>query len=269
MKGKIKQNLVISTLVLRVLILTVYSYFIKEMKVLIRTPAYLTNCVGVNFIWPIFVYAVYKLKGFTYSISELRSMYRNNEGNMQIIVLLLIVGVSILITALNSISSNSFSREGKHFSFIKYIPVSYKIQWNIKALIGAMWAAKGVLVYVIPACFVMMIPLMHTIIYVALSILAILIISYIGIYIDSIQPKLIWEDELGSLRENYNTFFAMAVAIGMVALVCIGGYIGIKNSVSVYAFSGITYGVGIILAIIVCLLCKRSYVRNIENQEEA
>ena len=30
--------------------------------------------------------------------------------------------------------------------------------------------------------------------------------AYTGIYIDSIQPKLIWEDELNSLRENYNTY---------------------------------------------------------------
>ena len=61
----------------------------------------------------------------------------------------------------------------------------------------------------------------------------------------------------------------MAIAIGAVALICIGGYIGIRNSVSVYMLSGIIGILGVISAIIVGILCKKVYVKNIENQEEA
>jgi ABC-2 type transport system permease protein len=246
----------------------VYAYFLKELRVLLRTPAYLTNCVGVNFIWPIFVYAVYKLKGINYNLEQFTDVYRRNEGNVQIIILLIIVGISVLLTALNSISSNSFSREGKHFSFIKYIPLSYKVQWHIKALVGAMWAGIGILVYIIPVGCICKIPFIHMIIYVVLSLLAICILSYIGIYIDSIQPKLIWEDELGSLRENYNTFFTMAVAIGIVVILCIAGYVGIKKGTTLYSLSGIIGIVSILGAVCVYGLCKNAYVKNIENQEE-
>jgi len=246
-----------------------YAYFLKELKILLRTPAYMTNCIGVNFIWPIFVYAVYKLKGFNYTIEELRLMYKNNEDNMQLIILLGVVGISILITALNSISSNSISREGKHFAFMKYIPVSYKIQWNVKAIIGGMFAAMGVLIYVIPACIIVKVPLLHTLGYVVLSLLFILGISYMGIYIDSIQPKLIWEDELGSLRENYNTFFSMAIAIGMTVVVCVGGYFLFKGMNNIALEILVLLGLIIIFNVIILLLTKKYYIKNIENQEEA
>ena len=106
------------------------------------------------------------------------------------------------------------------------------------------------------------------IIYVILSVIAILIISYIGIYIDSIQPKLVWEDELGSLRENYNTFFTMAIAIGMVAFMCIVGYVTVKNSVNMYGLSGIICGVLIISAAVVAMLCKKAYIGYMDDYEE-
>ena len=59
-----------------------YAYFMKEVKTLLRTPTYFTNCVAVNFIWPIFVYAVYKLKGINYNLEQFRDVYRRNEGNV-------------------------------------------------------------------------------------------------------------------------------------------------------------------------------------------
>ena len=245
-----------------------YAYFVKEVRILLRTPAYFTNCVMTNFIWPIFVYAVYKIKGYTYTIEQLAQMYRNNESNMQLIILLGILGISVLITALNSISSNSISREGKHFSFMKYIPVSYKIQWNVKALVGAMFPIIGIVIFFIPAGIIIKMPILHIIVDTLLSILAIIFVAYTGIYIDSIQPKLIWEDELNSLRENYNTFFAMAVSIGFVGVVCIGGFFVLK-SINIWMTMLILFGIIMVANMIIMYMTMRSGVNNIEEQEEA
>ena len=244
-----------------------YSYFMKEIRNLVRTPAYFTNCVMINFIWPIFVYAVYKIKGFTYSIEQLEQIYRNNDYHMQQIVLLGVIGISVIVTALNSISSNSFSREGKHFSFMKYIPVPYKVQWTIKAVVGAIFPIVGVLIFFIPACIVVNVPVLHIVMYTFLSIIAIIFVSFMGVYIDSIQPKLVWEDELNSLRENYNTFFAMAIAIGFVGVVCIGGFFVLKN-INIWLAMLVILGVIAVCNMIVMYLSMKWGEKNIEEQEE-
>ena len=48
-----------------------------------------------------------------------------------------------------------------------------------------------------------------------LSILSITFSSYMGIYLDSIQPKLVWDDELSVLRENTNVALSMGIALGI------------------------------------------------------
>lgn len=201
------------------------AYLLKEMRILLRTPTFFTNCVAVNFIWPIFVYAVYKIQRYQFTLEQFRQMYAQRNEKLILLMLLGIVGLSVLVTALSSISSNSISREGKHFSFMKYIPVSYLVQWNAKALVGIIFPVSGILVYWIPLCIVLRIPLAHLLIYVLLCILAVSFVAYLGIYIDSIQPKLIWDDELSSLRENFNTFFSMGIALVVLAVLCGGGYL--------------------------------------------
>ena len=46
-----------------------------------------------------------------------------------------------------------------------------------------------------------------------MSFTGVFFITYLGIVLDSIQPKLIWDDEINALRGNVNVFFNMAFAI--------------------------------------------------------
>jgi ABC-2 type transport system permease protein len=153
---------------------------------------------------------------------------------------------------------------------MKYIPVPYFTQWNVKALIGIIFPFAGVNIYLIPVYIILRIPFLHALFYIVLSLMSICFISYMGIYIDSIQPKLIWDDEMSALRENYNTFFAMAIAIAFACVVCIGGFFLFCNTTISIGFVWILL-VFILAAanLIVLLLTLRSGVRNLEEQEEA
>lgn len=90
--------------------------------------------------------------------------------------------------------------------------------------------------------------------------------AYTGIYIDSIQPKLIWEDELNSLRENYNTFFAMAISIGFVGVVCIGGFFALKK-INIWLAMLIVFVIIMVANMIIMYMTRHSRVKNIEEQE--
>ena len=246
-----------------------FSYFVKEVRILTRTPVFFTNCIAINFLWPIFVYAMIKIQHYEISIEQLRILYAERDLRIQLLFLLGIVGISVFVAAINSLSSNAISREGKHFSFMKYIPVSYWTQWNAKAFVGIVFPAAGVLVFFIPACVILQIPLIHIVLFTLLSIMSITFVAYMGIYIDSIQPKLIWDDEMSALRENYNTFFSMAISIAFTAIVCIGGFFLFCNTKISLVFTSLILIILLAIAnIIVLILTKKSGVRNIQEQEE-
>lgn len=246
-----------------------WSYFMKDVRILIRTPVFFTNCIAINFLWPIFVYAMYKIQSHKFTLAQLQQYYAQKDLRIQLFFLLGIVGISVIVAAINSLSSNAISREGKHFSFMKYIPVPYFTQWNAKALVGILFPAIGVLIYFIPACILIKVPLIHIVLFTLLSIMSITFVSYMGIYIDSIQPKLIWDDEMSALRENYNTFFSMAISIAFTAVVCVGGFFLFSNTNISIAFTAFILIVILAAAnIIVLVLTNHSGVRNIEEQEE-
>ena len=247
------------------------SYLSKEFKVLVRTPSFFINCIIINIFWPVFVYTLYKVGPMNYSLSQMQEFIIAGDSSFIIKLLLLITGISILLPAMNSIAASSFSREGKHFSFIKYIPVAYKTQWLSKFFISFIIAIIGINFYATIFYIIIGLSFTNIIMFYLISILAVSAISLIGVYIDSIQPKLIWDDENNALRENYNTFIAMGLAILIFGIICGGSYF--------YLYQRLNMTIGyIIYVIILCLLfinilfillSAANGTRNIRNQEEA
>ncbi len=245
------------------------ALFYKEVYTLLRTPVFFTNCVAINFLWPIFVYAMVKIQHYTVSVSVLRQLYRDGDYRVTLFIPLCIVGISLLMTAINSIGSNAISREGSQFQFMKYIPVSYSTQWNVKAVVSIVFSLLGVWIYIIPAMILLQIGIFRMIIYLVLSLLSVTLVTYTGMFIDSIQPKLIWDDEMSALRENYNTFFSMAISILEMAILCGGGYL---------LFCNTKISIGTLVTILLLLLglgnmivlgiIRKNGYRNISEQEE-
>lgn len=246
-----------------------FSYFLKEVRILLRTPIFFSNCIIVNFLWPVLIYAVIKLLPYNITISSLGAQYASGDINIRVFFLFGTVALSVIVTALNSLSSNAISREGKHFAFMKYIPVPYRIQWNVKVWIGILFPVLGIFIYYIPLFILMHMPLSDSLLYLSICLLSVCLISYLGIYIDSNQPKLIWDDELSALRENYNTFFTMAIAIGIGLFICLGGFLLFYRTNIVFpAIVVIVFLLLVTANLLVFTLTSVHGVKNIEEQEE-
>ena len=246
-----------------------FSYFLKEVRILLRTPIFFSNCIIVNFLWPVLIYAVIKLLPYNITISSLGAKYASGDINIRVFFLFGTVALSVIVTALNSLSSNAISREGKHFSFMKYIPVPYKTQWNVKVWVGILFPVLGVFIYYIPLFILMHMPLGDSLLYLGISLLSVCLIAYLGIYIDSNQPKLIWDDELSALRENYNTFFTMAIAIGIGLFICLGGFLLFYRTDIIFpAIVIIVFLLLVVANLLVFTLTSIHGVKNIEEQEE-
>lgn len=242
------------------------SYFKKEIFTLFRTSSYFLNCILINFIWPIFVYVICKLKFPDLTLSKLKNLVTSTDNNTLIIIFMFVIGVSILLPALNSIASSSFSREGKNFYFMKYIPMDYSNQVYVKLLVSFIIAFIGVNVFSLIFYLVIGLKVSTAFIFLIISFLAILFICSLGIIIDSINPKLVWDDELNALRENSNNFIVMGISIFMFIVLAGLCYLLYKSFGLALAFTSILL-ILILLNSIVYDLNRRFTVKNIVEQE--
>jgi ABC-2 type transport system permease protein len=201
------------------------AYFMKECRILYRTPAYRKYCVVVNFIWPLIVVALFVLPATKGFMDTLTKLFTKGYVATDIIALLIVIMLSFFATAMNSIASTSFTREGAHFSFIKHVPLEYKLQIRLKAAVSILYSGITTIISVIILCIFMKCSLLTSIYFAIIGMLSVIICTYIGIMLDSAHPKLNWEDEYGALRGNLNAFFNMAIAIVIAFVLCLLGFI--------------------------------------------
>jgi ABC-2 type transport system permease protein len=98
--------------------------------------------------------------------------------------------------------------------------------------------------------------------------LSISAVSFIGLYIDSLQPKLNWDDENNALRENYNTFIAMGYSLLLFTVLCGGGYYLIDHkSITNEQFTIATFVILLLGNLLLYLISRKKISRNIRNQE--
>lgn len=230
------------------------SYFVKECLILCRTPAYRKYCVVVNLIWPILVIALFSMPATKNFMETFTRLFHRGYVASDMIVLLFVIILSFFATAMNSIASTSFTREGAHFSFLKYVPVRYKTQIQLKALVSILFSGGTVLISVILLCSFMKCTLASTIYFLVIAFLSVVMCTYIGIMLDATHPKLDWEDEYGALRGNLNAFFNMALAIVIAFVLCVIGYV-------LYVYTGFRTAVIFLIYLVWFLVADFTVIR--------
>ena len=196
------------------------SYFKKEILILVRTPAYLSNCVGINLIWPIFIYLFIIMQKQNDILGGYIDKLKVGDPSAVLNVSLLVFGISVILTALNCLASSAITREGRHFDVMRYLPVDLMTQINSKALVSIVISSAGLIVYIITAFIIFGISPMFTVYCVILSTLSVIFTTYLGIYIDTMNPKLVWEDEVNALRGNYHVFYNMGLDLIITTALC-------------------------------------------------
>lgn len=244
------------------------AYFKKELRILVRTPAYLTQCVGINLIWPIFIYIFIILQKQSNFLGDYIDRLERGEHPAVLNLTLVVFGVSVILNALNCLASSAITREGKHFEVMKYMPVDLMTQLNSKALVSIVISSAGLVIYIVSAFIIFGVNPLLTVYSVVLSVISVIFTTYLGIYLDTINPKLVWEDEVNALRGNYNVFYNMAISLIITAAVCIGMNLLLKlAALPLAAVLAIMLVLTMILAVLCYTLCKTKGVANLNRIE--
>ena len=233
------------------------SLFIKEMRILVRTPAFMTNCVAANFVWPVFVLIFAKIMRADPARASVTAYFETPVH--KITALAVILSITMVTAAMNCLGSDAFSREGKAFDYIKSIPVSYKLQWNVKTAAAMVWTLAGTVpffaFFVIYAGFDILTAILAVLMVIASS----FFVTELGMLLDSLNPKLFWLDALSALRENYNTVFCMGITIVLCGLLAGGLFLPFPELI----IAGTEALVLCVSDVVLYLISMRSGVRNL------
>ena len=191
----------------------------KELRVILRTRAFSGNTAYINVLWPVGTFLLFHMTKDKENMLEFINQYINGYDRAEMIVLMIMISVAFIATALNSLASTAFTREGQHLSLIKFIPVPFETQLLAKAAVSVIFTFPALLLTDIVICVYLKASIVMGVFYAILMLLAHLISMVIGILMDSSSPYVEWDDEYSALRGNLNTFFNMAIMMVFSAVV--------------------------------------------------
>lgn len=196
----------------------------KELRVLIRTKAFANNCVYVNLILPVCAFMLFHFMKEQGSMASFISLYQKNMGRARVTVMIVMIALGFIATAMNSVASTAFTREGAHLDLVKYIPVPYTTQILAKAATSFIITYPVLLVTCVIICIYLKPSLPLALLYAVMLLLSHIISLAMGMCLDSNSPYTIWDDEYSALRGNVNTFFNMGVVMLMTLVITFLSY---------------------------------------------
>lgn len=263
----------------------VASYARKERKVLFRTPIYLLNCALLSFIWPV-LFLVPLVMGMQSQtgdilvvISEIRDgMSLLSEADRMFVLAVVLFAsycLSCLSVSLTAVAGTSISREGAGFTYMKYIPLSYRSQIKGKLLCGIEVCAVGSSGYVglllILAVVFFGVPVWALPLGLLLSVLVNVLFNCIQLLVDIWKPKLVWETETQAVKQNMNVVLEMFGSMGLAVLF---GFLAWKlfglmtgEGISAWAPIGILLALLALAAFVLYRITLRAGERMLENLE--
>ena len=195
----------------------------KELRVILRTKAFAANTAFINLIWPVGTFLLFHFTKDKGAIKSFIRMYGMGKERAEMILLMVVVSIAFLATALNSVASTSFTREGRHLDLIKFIPVPYRIQMLAKATVSFIFTYPVLVATDVIICIYVHVPVSTGILFALLMLAAHVISIIVGMSLDSSSPYTEWDDEYSALRGNLNVFFNMAIMMLLSIIVILLG----------------------------------------------
>lgn len=199
------------------------AYLIKEMRLLIRTPAYFLNCVLMCFLWPVLLLLpVMAQSGGRGALESLGAFINNSDSSGAV----LCVGFALFlfVAGANNTSPTAISREGASMFVNKYLPIPYGTMILAKTLSGfVLCMITMVLLLGVGAAVLHLSPVLVALLAIA-GIPGMLLVTFFGILIDINFPKLHWENEQKAVKQNINVLFSTLISVALAAAVVFLGF---------------------------------------------
>ncbi|MDP9751997.1 putative ABC transporter permease subunit [Thermoanaerobacter pentosaceus] len=228
------------------------ALLLREWKLFIRVPVYAMNVLSVAIIIP-FVFLV-SFVGNPQIGFEMAIKYTSApDGWFWVSMIGLFFS---LFVGSNSLSSTSFSREGKMFYISKLMPVDPAIQLKAKWIFGIIITIVIILPTYVLGWYLFKIHLLSMVILIVLMLIGISAVNILSLLIDAMKPSFEWENPQKAMKGNLNVLLSLILTT--ILIVCIVGIVLLLKKLYVSEII-ITLIIGILLILLnlgVYLLAK-------------
>lgn len=215
----------------------VWSYTLKELRMLFRTPIYFMNLVIIDLLMPVFI-----LVPILITPGEERETFLQIRDSLDMGENLpMVIGIGfaafVFLSAMNGITATCISREGRHAYVMKYIPLGYREQILAKFFSGMLVSSVSLLLLAVIAAVFLSLSLLTLGLLLVAGFNAILFTRLSGVFIDALRPRLNWDSETKAVKQNMNVMLNMLAGVGlggMVLVFTVQRWIGPVTAILIY-----------------------------------
>ena len=140
--------------------------------------------------------------------------------------------VAIFLANSANVASTSFSREGKAFYCLKAMPIKNDTIVFVKFIHAFLYTIVAFVIVAVPLVLAenyLGLPFSITEnLYMLFAVLVIeivvsLLLIFIDMFLDTVRPKLDWENPIAAFKRNFNTFLSVLITIGVIVVFLILG----------------------------------------------
>jgi ABC-2 type transport system permease protein len=190
----------------------VRAIFVKELKLLLRTPAFAMNCLLGTFIIPVIIpLTLLQNDASSAGIAQLITDPANSLA-----VTLASAGFMLFTATINVTASTALSREGKTFWASRMIPVPPGRQVYAKFLLAMAVTGAGIVLTAAMLVLVLRVSVWQGLVALTLGLLGAVSVTVVSMLPDIVKPKLLWTNPYEAVKQNMNVLFSMLLALLLI-----------------------------------------------------
>lgn len=191
----------------------VWALFLREVKLLNRTPAFLMAGVLPPLLMPFFM--IFPLSGPGGPLENGQDLSRFAGASWTPMAVL---AALLFLNNLSTIPSSAVSREGRWFWISRSLPVPPRVQVQAKLLHSLIFSTLNLVIILGAMVWLKIMTPFNLVVVVLGGLVGGVVTGYSGLLIDVLRPKLDWTDPQRAMKGNLNSLFAMLVNL-ILALV--------------------------------------------------
>ena len=222
----VKANSVFSTL------------FTRDLRTMFREPSFFANGPLLLIILPVIMllsggisFIMASKDNLASVLNELQKIFlqMSPEGmnRFKHYAVLITAAIAVFMGNCTNVASTSFSREGKALYDLKAMPINYDTIVLVKfwhAFMYCIIAVVIIAIYFIAGVFLLNIPLTANEVITMLikaciiTLLVSLVLIFTEMFIDTVNPKLQWENPTAAFKQNVNAVVSSFISMGFVGI---------------------------------------------------
>ncbi len=230
------------------------AIFVREWRIMNRTPIFLVNGVFVVLLVPA-IFAVMARTGG--GRGDAGAILKIMTSAPPLVVILAAAAFMIVCGSLNGTASSTFSREGGQFWISKVIPAAPREQVAAKFLHSYAVALLGTISASAVAAWAFPIGPAPLAAAAGLSLVAGIPLTAIGMMIDLARPLLDWTNPQKAIKQNLNVLLAICADIGFLTVLFFGVVLLISAGFSAGAILAALFAILASLAALSCAALAR------------